>query len=163
MADTFYVHVRAAELGRFVAKVEETGKQALRLVAAQLLAQVRDFTPRFRGGMVAGIQERPEDGGRTRVVFGRGVVVRVHESNAQWSRMPPHRPIRDWVVGKLGIPEAQADSVAYRIRRKIRRRGLTLPNVEGRGKMFQRTSTLMRQTRAHLQTFKSAFRLLLGA
>jgi len=36
---------------------------------------------------------------------------------------PPIEPIADWVVAKLGVPRAEAGSVAFLVARKISRKG----------------------------------------
>lgn len=40
------------------------------------------------------------------------------------ARMPPQGPIKLWVIRKLGVPEAEADDIAFRVARKIAKRGI---------------------------------------
>jgi hypothetical protein len=158
MADVFTIHVKAAELGRIAQDVERTARLALREAANPVLSQVRDFTPRWRGGLVRSASIREEEGGRAQTVYmTNSVVAQVHENNGRWSKWPPREPIQAWVSGKLGLSGAAGARATFAIRRKIFQRGLTLPNVEGRGQMFKRTLNLMRQTRAHFRAFKVAF------
>jgi hypothetical protein len=159
--DSVRVERRAAEIGRFVPEVERFAMKALEKAAEVVRFKVMDLTPRWKGGLVQKVKRRAERSGRSQLVYGEGLVFRVHERNAQWSRMPPHAPLRAWVVGKLGVSEDDADSVAFRVRRKIKARGLTLPNREGRGRMIQRTKDLMRRTRFHFQAFGSAMKSMI--
>lgn len=149
------------EIGRAVAEVETFAKKALVKAAEVVRFQVMDFTPRWKGGLVNKVKMRAEDGGRRQIVYGEGIVFRVHERNAQWSRLPPHQPLKLWAEGKLGVPAAESDEVAWKIRQKIKRRGLTLPNREKRGQMIQRTRALMQRTRFHFQAFASAMKTLI--
>ena len=90
------------------------------------------------------------------VVYATGVVATVHEKNGHWTKPPPWGAILAWVQGKLGLSGKEAAGAAAAIRRKIFKRGLTLPNVEGRGQMFARTLKLFESTRAHYAAFRAA-------
>jgi hypothetical protein len=162
MADVYNIRRQAIRIELLAEEVQRFAIRAMEFAINPVLSKVRDLTPRWKGGLVReSVGTRAEEGGRVQVVWGRGVVLRVHEENAQWSRMPPHKPILDWVEGKLGLAGKKAQSVAFAIRAKIKARGLTLPNKEGRGQMFKRTFDLMKQTRFHYQSFKSAMKQLL--
>lgn len=155
------VQIAAAHVNAFRARVEAFAKEALVPAAESIRHQVIDLTPRWKGGLIRMVKRRSENGGRSQLIYGEGVVFKVHERNAVWSKLPPHAPLRDWAVGKLHVGEADADRVAWAIRQKIKARGLTLPNREKRGKMMQRTRDLMRRTRFHFQAFGSAMKQLL--
>jgi hypothetical protein len=159
--DEVRIRRKAAEIRALALEVERAAKEALKKAAAVVKFQVIDKTPRWRGGLVQAVKIREEEDGRRQLVYGEGVVFRVHERNAQWSRIPPHAPIKLWVEGKLGIASAESDSVAWAIQQKIKKLGLTLPNKEGRGQMIRRTKDLMRRTRFHFQAFASALKSLL--
>ena len=155
------VQIAASELAGFVRDVEEFAKKALVIAAESVKHQVMDFVPRWKGGLVRAVKRRAEDGGRRQLIYGEGLVFCVHEHNAVWSKLPPHAAILEWVVGKLHKSGEDAESVAWAVRRKIKARGLTLPNREKRGKMIQRTRDLMRRTGFHFQAFGSAMKQLL--
>lgn len=161
MADSMFIGVRAAQLGQFAARFEQAAVRALKEAIQPVKATVMDLTPRWKGGLVRGIRTRAEANGREQVVYTSGVVARVHERNAVWSKMPPFQPIHDWVVGRLGIGDPQATRVAWAVRKKIKGKSLSLPNREGRGRMFARTFERFTQTRAHVRAFKAALRMFL--
>ena len=152
------IQVGQAALAAALADVEKTLTEALEAAARVVKYKVMDLTPRWRGGLVQGIKEEVK--GREARVYGEGVVMRVHETNAQWTKLPPHNAIKSWVEGKLGIAGKQADSVAWAIQQKIKKSGLTLPNVEGRGQMFKRTFDLVQSTGLHWHAFMAKMRQL---
>ena len=154
--------VQVSQLREVAARIERAAVNALREAVRPIYAKVVDLTPRWKGGLARNVRTRAEDGGRSQVVYNTGVVARVHEQNGTWSKWPPERPIREWVEGKLGLTGGEAASATFLIRRKIKRQGLTLPNVEGRGKMFQRTYRLFASTRAHVTAFRIALARELG-
>lgn len=116
-------------------------------------AKVIDLTPRYTGKMQSYIftrQPEPLSG----FVYTEGVVPMVHEKNAVWSKFPPIAPLQGWVQKKLGISdEKKSKSVAFLIARKIRTRGLTLPNKEGKGQMFARARAAMAASGAYFVAF----------
>ena len=160
-AERVRLQIAADQIEPFRLQVEAFAKQALVPAAESIKHQVIDFTPRWQGGLIRKVKRRAENGGRSQLVYGEGVVFRVHEKNATWSKLPPHKPLRDWVVGKLHVGEDEADGIAWAIRKKIFERGLTLPNREKRGKQITRTKELMRRTHFHFQAFGSAMKQLL--
>lgn len=143
-----------------IRKVEEFAKDALALAVQPIQDTVRDLTPRHKGGLVRNVLTREEQDGRDQVVFGEGIVMLTHEHNGQWTKLPPHKPILSWVESKLGKAGKEAESAAWAVRYKIKARGLTLPNKEGRGQMFQRGFERMRDSGAHYVVFKSAMKRL---
>jgi hypothetical protein len=159
--DSVRVERRAVEVGRFIPEVEGFAKKALIKAAQVVRFKVMDLTPRWRGGLIQRVKMRAEDGGRRQLVYGEGVVFKVHEQNATWSKMPPHAPIKAWVEGKLHVPAGESDRVAFLIRKKILKRGLTLPNREKRGQMIRRTKDLMARTGFHFQAFGSAMKQMI--
>jgi hypothetical protein len=158
---THELSVDVAEVESTLDRSTEEAKQALAQAVLPVQAQVRDFTPRWRGLLVEKVLIRSENDGMTQVVYLQGVVGRVHEMNAVWSAMPPAEPIQMWVEEKLGVPEEEARGVAFAIAKKIKDQGLTLPNREGRGQMFQRTATLFEKTKAHFAAFRAALSFML--
>lgn len=162
MKNVVRMQMRAGQqaLQRAMTDIEETLSEALKASANIVKFKVMDLTPRWKGGLVKGI--KTEVKGRDARVFGEGVVMRVMENNphATWSKLPPHQPIKDWVVGKLGIAEDKADSVAWAIQQKIKKQGLTIPNKEGRGAMFSRTFKIVQSTQLHWHAFMAKMRQL---
>jgi hypothetical protein len=150
-----------------IRRVEQFAVLALEKAVVPIRDTVRDLTPRGAGAgagrLVRGVLTRPEAGGREQVVYGQGVVMMVHEKNAIWTKLPPHKAILSWVTTKLGKSGKQAESAAWGIRHKIRRRGLTLPNREDRGKMFGRGYQRVRDSGAHFVLFKASMRKLARA
>lgn len=160
MGDSIKMKIRAGQeaLAAAVADVERTLIEALEAATQIVKFKVMDLTPRWHGGLVQGIKSEVK--GREGRVYGEGVVMKVHEVNATWTRMPPHVAIKAWVSGKLGIGEPDADRIAWAIQKKILRRGLTLPNKEGRGQMFRRTYQIVKSTNLHWQAFMAKMRQL---
>lgn len=149
-----------AELQRAMLEIEGTLHEALLTAANVLKFKVMDLTPRWKGGLVQGI--RTEAKSREARVYGEGVVMKVMENrpHATWSTVPPHQPIKDWVEGKLGISGDQSDRVAWAIQMKIKRQGLTIPNLEGRGEMFSRAYKIAQSTNLHWEAFMAKMRQL---
>jgi len=143
-------------------RVKIWARAALGKSARVVRDNVRDLTPRWKGGLVRGVQAEPRMGGDEQAIYAKGVVALTHEFNGHWSKMPPKAAIEAWVAGKLGIGGKEGKRIAYMVRRKILRSGLTLPNVEGRGKMFQRTYQLMRASGFHMHAFMTALQQNLG-
>lgn len=148
-----------ARLAQYVDRVHKEAREALDRTAELIAHNVLEITPVWTGGLQDRIMRREEDDGEGQIIYAEGVVARVHEGNppAVWTRMPPRQPILDWVTGKLGLAGADASRAAYFIRKKILRRGLTLPNVEGRGMMFGRTFERMQATKYHFYEFANNF------
>jgi len=145
--------ISPAEVPAFIERIKTWSRVALEKAMGVVADKVRDLTPRWRGGLVQSVQTEARMGGDEQAVFAQGVVARVHEFNAQWSKLPPLEAIQMWVEGKLGLSGKDADRATNAIRWKIRRHGLTLPNAEGRGQMFGRTYHLMASTNFHINTF----------
>ena len=163
MADSIHVSVKAAELSRFAVKIEAWAIQAMRQVGPILQRRVQLLTPRLSGGLAASVQIREKQNGRIQEAYmPKNVVGMVHEYNGRWTKLPPFKAIAQWAIRKLGIGGADLPRVTAMIRWKILRRGLTLPNVEGKGKMFQRTVDHFKRTGEHYIAFKSALMQNLG-
>lgn len=160
--DSIRMRIRAGQeaLRSALADIERTLSEALLAATNVVKFKVMDLTPRYLGGLVQGIKSEVK--GREARVYGEGVVMRVHENNphATWSRLPPHKAIKAWVEGKLGLSEPQSDSVAWAIQHKILKNGLTIPNKEGRGAMFSRTFRLVESTKLHWHAFMAKMRQL---
>lgn len=141
-------------------EIEKASQEGLKGAVRVVKSKVMDLTPRHKGGLVAGIKDQVQD--REGKVYGTGVVMRVMEDNphAKWSKWPPHKPILDWVESKLGLSGKDAERATFGIRRKIFNSGMTIPNQEGRGAMFQRTFSLMKSSKFHMVAYISAIRQL---
>ena len=105
--------------------VEETAKA---IEEGTLLAEreVKERTPGGASGALrSSISARPVR------VLGNNVIGEVSTSIGHAipvelgtkAHFPPVAPIADWAVSKLGVPPAQAESVAYAIARKIAAKG----------------------------------------
>lgn len=164
MADFIDVPIGPGEkIEDSIRKVERFAITALEKAVVPVRDTVRDLTPRNKGGLVRLVLTRPENGGREQVVYGQGIVMQVHEHNAQWTKLPPHKPLVSWAESKLGLAGKAAESAAWGVAYKIKKRGLTLPNKEDRGQMFQRGFQRISDSGAHFVLFKSAMRLLARA
>jgi hypothetical protein len=162
MAYEVTMTVKSRDLAGLSDRVKLFSRAALGKSAQVVLGNVRDMTPRWKGGLVRSIKSEGRMGGDEQAVYATGPVARVHEFNGVWSKPPPVRPLIQWVVGKLGLSGRDAISAAYAIRHKIFTRGLTLPNREGRGQMFARTFALMQSSGFHMTAFTSALKQYLG-
>lgn len=143
----------------FEAKVRAAAQNALLYAARTVQSAVIDFTPRFKGGLQSGILIRPSDGGNRQTVYAGGVVAHVMEAGGTWTKWPPHKPIMDWVEGKLGLSGKDAKRATFFIRRRIFRFGIPIPLVfDRRGAMFARAFQRMKATRAYFLAFVAAFK-----
>ena len=159
--------VLAKDIDRFMAQVETSAIQALRETVEVVRDNVLNLTPRWTGELQSGVLIRELDDGRQQEIYGGGseenkMKFLVFEGNppaGPWRAMPPHQPLKDWAIRKLGKTPKEADGFAFGVRRKIFRRGMQLPLAhDGRGQMFHRTFETMRQTRFHFVVFASALR-----
>jgi hypothetical protein len=150
------------EGGNFAAleeKIRAAAQKSLFFAAKTVQSAVIDFTPRWKGGLQSNILIRPSDGGNRQTVYATGVVANVMEAGGTWTKWPPHKPILEWVEGKLGLSGKDAKRAAFFIRRKIFRFGIKIPlKFDGRGAMFGRAFARMRATKAHFLAFSAAFR-----
>lgn len=140
-------------------KIRNAAQTSLIYAARTVQSAVIDFTPRWKGGLQSRILLRPEDSGNRQTVYAAGVVANVMEAGGVWTKWPPHRPIMEWVEGKLGLSGKDAARAAFFIRRKIFRFGIPIPlRFDGRGAMFRRAFARMQSTKAHFLAFAAAFK-----
>ena len=143
-------------------KITEAASRALSQAARVVVDRVRSHTPELTGALKLRVRTRGADGGLSRDIYGEGIVFKTHELNGSWTKMPPHAPLLSWVEAKLGLTGREANRIAWAVQKKIKREGLTLPNVEGRGQMIERTKEEMEATSFHFEAFSAAFKEELG-
>jgi len=150
---------KGGDFPAFEAKVRAAAQSSLFYAAKTVQSAVIDFTPRWKGGLQSSILIRPSDGGNRQTIYADGVVAKVMEAGGTWTKWPPHKPIMEWVEGKLGLSGKDAKRAAFFIRRKIFRFGIKIPlTFDGRGAMFARAFTRMKATKAHFLAFAAAFK-----
>jgi len=150
------VEISSSELGRFQQKLEEAAANAARSAIRPVFDRVVEMTPVWKGTLRENTKIREEDGGKTQVIYNDSPYAKAHESGGTRSSWPPPGPIEEWVHGKLGITGKEARGVAFMIARKIAREGLTIPNQDNLGRMFERTMEDFSASREHVQIVKDS-------
>lgn len=150
-------YVRESDFGNVPERVKFYARMSLAKMARTVQKRVKDKTPKLLGGLVRSIDISEGMGGDERKVYAEGVVARVHEFNAVWSKPPPWGRLAIWAVLKFGVALKEAERIGRRVSWKIFKRGLTLPNKEGKGKMFARTLWGMRCTNSHADEYVRDF------
>jgi hypothetical protein len=165
MARVVIIRAKSEQVRRIVSEVEAAARRAMKDVVGVVHANVVDLTPRWKGGLQESIQKEVSPTGLEGRVYTSGVVAAVMEANppAQWTKMPPFEPIRQWVEGKLGLSGKEAARATMAIRGKIKARGIQVPLThDKRGGMFRRTAEKMERTKFHLDAFVRAIRQISG-
>jgi hypothetical protein len=134
-------------------RIADAARVALERAALAVKFHVVSKTPVNMGGLQQAVHQEAREDGLERVIYGEGVVFATHEMNGSWKSLPPHQPLKQWVEVKLGISGKEGDGIAWAIAQKIKARGLTLPNVEGKGRMIARTKDEMESTDFHFEEF----------
>lgn len=148
-------------------QIEAASVDALQAVGDVVRDNVIDITPRNLGDLQSAIVHdvvQGADGDDYTVVYQDtnkvpAVIGKVMEAGGQWNKLPPHKPIKDWVLTKVGLPEKEAERMAWALQHRILRYGIPIPlTQDGRGAMFSRTVEKMESTSFHFWVFTAELR-----